>query len=80
LNQIAWKTRIQSIITESSLVRCCEKALRGRFCEQLDELLLKSMQDEIINAFASIEPLAFRKFINARGYDQFDKLTDNLWV
>jgi hypothetical protein len=38
------------------------------------------MRDEIINPFASIEPLAFRKFINARGYDQFDKLTDNLWV
>ena len=57
-----------------------KKPLRGRFCEQLDELLLKSMRDEIINPFASIEPLAFRKFINARGYDQFDKLTDNLWV
>ena len=38
------------------------------------------MRDEIINEFASIETLAFRQFINARGYDQFDKLTDNLWV
>ena len=33
LNQIGWKTRIQSIITESELIAWYEKALRGRFCD-----------------------------------------------
>ncbi|MFM7571804.1 MAG: HaeII family restriction endonuclease [Snowella sp.] len=80
LNQIGWKTRIQSIITESDLIRWYEKALRGRFCEQLGELLIKSIRDEIINEFPSTEPLEFRQFINIRGYDKFDNQTDNLWI
>ena len=80
LNQIGWKTRIQSIITESELIAWYEKALRGRFCEQLGKLLIQSIRDEIMNEFPSTEPLEFRQFTNSRGYDQFDKLTDNLWI
>ncbi len=77
LNQIGWKSKIQSIITESDLIKWYEKALRGRFCEQLGELLIQSIRNEIINEFPSTEPLEFRKFINSRGYDQ---LTDELWI
>jgi hypothetical protein len=33
-----------------------------------------------MNEFPSTEPLEFRQFTNSRGYDQFDKLNDNLWI
>ena len=79
LNQIGWKTRIQSIITESDLITWYEKALRGKFCEQLGELLIQSIRNEIMNEFPSTEPLEFRQFINSRGYDKFEKIADNLW-
>ena len=79
LNQIGWKTRIQSIITESDLITWYEKALRGTFCEQLGELLIQSIRNEIMNEFPSTEPLEFRQFINSRGYDKFEKIADNLW-
>jgi hypothetical protein len=77
LNQIGWKARIQSIITESDLVNWYEKALRGKFSDQLGTLLIQSIRDEIINEFPSTEPLEFKKFMSLRGYD---KLIDKLWT
>ena len=77
LNQIGWKARIQSIIAESDLVNWYEKALRGKFSDQLGTLLIQSIRDEIINEFPSTEPLEFKKFMSLRGYD---KLIDKLWT
>lgn len=76
LNQLGWKSRIQSIITESELIDWYERALRGSFADTIGNKLLKSISDEIILEFPSADNLDFMKFYNGRGYD---KLVDDYW-
>lgn len=76
LNQLGWKSRIQSIITESELIEWYERALRGSFADAIGNKLLKSISDEIILEFPSADNLDFMKFYNGRGYD---KLVDDYW-
>lgn len=54
LNQIGWKSRIQSIITETDLVAWYDKALYGKFAPELADSLLNIMREEFINEFPSI--------------------------
>ena len=76
LNQIGWKSRIQSIITENDLIDWYEKALRGKYGEQIGEKMLQILSNEIKVEFPVTENLEFVRFYNGRGYD---KLTDALW-
>jgi len=76
LNQLGWKSRIQSIIVESELVNWYNKALKGKFSEVLGDKLLKSISDEILLEFPSSDDSEFMKFYNHRGYH---KLDDGLW-
>ncbi|KWW27470.1 MAG: Type II restriction enzyme HaeII [bacterium P201] len=55
LNQIGWRSRIQSIVTEDDLVRWYEKALRGSHAELLGDTLLETMRKELANEFPSID-------------------------
>ena len=55
LNQIGWRSRIQSIVTEDDLVRWYEKALRGSHAELLGNTLLETMRKELANEFPSID-------------------------
>lgn len=55
LNQIGWRSRIQSIVTEDDLVRWYEKALRGNHAELLGDTLLETMRQELANEFPSID-------------------------
>ena len=76
LNQIGWKSRIQSIITEDELVDWYERALRGVFGDLIGDKLLKEIQSEIIVEFPSSDSKTIQSFLKSRGYD---KLKDRAW-
>lgn len=76
LNQLGWKSRIQSIITESELIEWYEKALRGIFSDRIGDKLLKAISDEIVLEFPSADNSEFMEFYKGRGYH---KLSDDLW-
>ena len=74
LKQIGWRSKIQSIVTESDLVVWYEKALRGEYSSQLSESLLKTLIEEISNEFPSVNDLP--KVLIDRHYE---KLNDEFW-
>jgi type II restriction enzyme len=76
LNQLGWKSRIQSIITESELIDWYEKALRGSLSESIGVKLLKVISEEIVLEFPSADNSDFMEFYKDRGYH---KLSDELW-
>ena len=43
LNQLGWKSRIQSIVIESELIEWYEKALRGKYASSIGEKLLNNL-------------------------------------
>lgn len=55
LNQIGWRSRIQSIVTEDNLVKWYEKALRGSHADLLGDTLLEKMRKELVREFPSID-------------------------
>jgi type II restriction enzyme len=76
LNQIGWKSKIQSIITESDLIFWYERALRGKFSNEIGDNLLKKLTDEIQLEFPVSNNLDFLNFTQSRGYD---KIGDPEW-
>jgi HaeII restriction endonuclease len=76
LNQIGWKSRIQSIITENDLNDWYEKALRGKYATQIADKMLQILSNEIKAEFPITENTAFTKFFNGRGYNT---LSDTFW-
>ena len=77
LNQIGWKSRIQSIITETDLIAWYEKALRGTYREEIGDTILKILSDEIKVEFPATDNAEFQRFYRGRGYH---KLTSDLWT
>lgn len=75
LLQIGWKNRIQSIITESDLVRWYDKALRGEYAEVLADNLMDTLIDEMENEFPSVNNIP--KVLADRHYET---VTDDFWV
>jgi len=71
LNQMGWKSKIQSIITESHLIGWYEKALRGKYSKEIGEKVLKNLTDEIVVEFPTTDKTEFRKFIERREYTKF---------
>lgn len=76
LNQIGWKSKIQSIVTETDLLTWYERALRGKFANSIGGNVLKKLADEIQVEFPATDNTEFAKFIKQREYD---KLVDNNW-
>jgi len=76
LNQIGWKSKIQSIVTETDLLTWYERALRGKFSKSIGDIVLKKLTDEITVEFPATDNKEFTKFFSGRGYD---KLTDKNW-
>lgn len=76
LNQIGWKAKIQSIITESDLLKWYEKALRGQFSKTIGEIVLKNIIKEIAIEFPTTNTNEFNDFYNQRGYNL---LKDGNW-
>jgi type II restriction enzyme len=76
LNQIGWKSKIQSIVTETDLLAWYERALRGKFANSIGDKVLKKLTDEIQVEFPATDNAEFMKFIKQRGYE---KLSDKNW-
>ncbi len=74
LNQIGWKSRIQSIVTEEKLVSWYEKALRGKFASVLAEPLLTVLIEELQEEFPSIGETT--DVLNLRKYEL---IQDDFW-
>jgi type II restriction enzyme len=70
LNQMGWKSKIQSIITESDLLRWYEKALRGKFADSIGDTVLQKLANEIQVEFPTTDKKEFLQFMQKRGYDQ----------
>lgn len=76
INQLGWKSRVQSIVTEDDLVKWYEHALRGRHGVTIGDKVLKTLSNEIKNEFPTSEDEGFSSFYKERGYD---KLKDKFW-
>lgn len=57
LTQIGYANKIISIITESDLINWYEKALRGKFANELSDEVLKNLQVEIMEEFPPTKEL-----------------------
>ncbi|MEI7869802.1 MAG: HaeII family restriction endonuclease [Candidatus Methylumidiphilus sp.] len=77
LNQMGWKSKIQSIVTESDLLIWYEKALRGKFANSIGDKVLQNLSDEIKVEFPATDKKDFLLFIQKRGYD---KLVSEDWA
>jgi hypothetical protein len=77
LNQIGWKSKIQSIITESDLTKWYEKALRGSFKIDIGNRVLLTLKEQIIAEFPASDNKDFTDFYEGRNYNL---LTDDLWL
>jgi HaeII restriction endonuclease len=77
LNQIGWKAKIQSIITESDLKGWYEKALRGSFGLDIGNRVLLTLKEQIIAEFPASDNKDFTEFYEGRNYNL---LTDDLWI
>jgi hypothetical protein len=85
LNQIGWRSRIQSIITEKMLITWYEKALRGKYSEQVGLRLVEILQEQIKIEFPSTESAEITQFMLERGYPKLmgeisrDKI-EQIWI
>ena len=70
LNQIGWKSKIQSIVTENDLKKWYEKALRGKFASETGNLLLSKLKSEIQVEFPATNNVDFANFQKQRKYDK----------
>ncbi|MDR3345655.1 MAG: HaeII family restriction endonuclease [Campylobacteraceae bacterium] len=75
LNQIGWRNKIQSIITETNLANWYEKALRGKYSDILGDELLSCLCSEISNEFPSLTETP--DMLKERGYE---KCINDYWV
>ncbi|MEM1121188.1 MAG: HaeII family restriction endonuclease [Bacteroidota bacterium] len=76
LNQIGWKSRIQAIITEVDLINWYEKAMRGKYSDEIGSKVLKIISNEIELEFPATKRKDFDKFFKGRKYH---KLKDKFW-
>lgn len=76
LNQIGWRSKVQSIITETDLLLWYEKALRGKFATTIGTNILNKIRQEIQVEFPATDKKELEKFMQQRGYD---KLFDAEW-
>lgn len=74
LTQIGWKSRIQSIITEDDLISWYEKALRGKYSEQMGSKLIGTLIEEIAEEFPSVDTQ--KNILSSRHYE---RIHDDFW-
>lgn len=70
LTQIGWRSRIQSIVTETDLINWYEKALRGKYSNLLGNTLLQKMRNELAKEFPSIDEVP--EIISSRHYERIN--------
>lgn len=76
LTQIGWKSKIQSIVTESMIVVWYEKALKGKYSGQMALILLKKLEKEILNEFPAIDEIP--NSLKSRNYQKLPN--DGFWL
>jgi len=76
LNQIGWKSKIQAIITEDDLIAWYEKAMRGKFANEIGDKILEIISSEIELEFPVTSGKDFEIFYEGRKYH---KLKDKSW-
>ena len=74
INQIGWRSRIQSIITEENLFEWYEKALRGQYAYLLATPLMNTLAEEMENEFPSVSSVT--NTITDRHYEN---IHDSFW-
>jgi len=74
LTQIGWKAKIQSIVTEDDLIAWYEKALRGKYAEEMGSNLLGTLVEEIAEEFPSVD--SQENILTPRHYET---ITDDFW-
>ena len=74
LNQIGWRSKIQSIVTEKNLIDWYEKALRGKFSKIIGDKLLENLCNEIAEEFPSVAELP--EILSSRHYE---KIFNDFW-
>lgn len=74
LNQIGWRNRIQSIVTEADLINWYEKALRGKYAEEIGADLIKRLCHEIVREFPSLDETP--EILKSRHYEA---ISDPFW-
>ena len=77
LTQIGWKSKIQSIITESDLISWYDKALTGKFSNIVGKKVLDNLVEQISTEFPGTDNPHIQKLLSDRGYVT---LEDNDWV
>lgn len=76
LNQLGWRSKIQSIITENDLISWYHKAFKGQHSEIIADNILSKIQEEIILEFPATNHDEFTAFFSNRGYE---RINDNFW-
>lgn len=77
-NQIGWRSKIQSVITEDELINWYEKAMRGTYSVKMAQKLLDRMCEQIELEFPSIRQEQEQvRFLSERGYDD---IRDKFWT
>ncbi|WP_321309492.1 HaeII family restriction endonuclease [Marinifilum fragile] len=77
LNQIGWKSKIQSIVTETELIDWYERGLRGKYSDVIGDDLLKVLADEIVNEFPTSDNTEFLDFYKKRNYPDIEEFKVN---
>lgn len=75
LTQLGWKARIQSIITEDDLIRWYDRALHGKYSDQMGQRLLGVLAEEITQEFPSVDTQD--NILTPRHYE---RIRDDFWV
>lgn len=75
LTQIGWRSHIQSIVTENNLICWYEKAMRGKYAEQIGDELIIRLCGEIAEEFPSVDTLP--DIIKNRHYEKAE--IDDFW-
>ena len=76
LTQIGWRSHIQSIVTENDLLNWYEKALRGKYANQIGDELLYRLCGEIAAEFPSVDSIP--EILKSRHYDRL--AIDGYWI
>jgi hypothetical protein len=66
--QISWGQRVKAIVKQSDLVRWYEKCLRGKFKDELAELLLHKLVDQFRVEFPQLENSKLQDLLSSRDY------------
>jgi hypothetical protein len=75
LNQMGWKSKIQSIITEQNLISWYQKALKGKYSNNIGNDLLQCLSTEINFEFPAI--IEIPDFLKNRHYDE---IKNDYWL